>query len=401
MKFSVVLADFAKVLNKVLPAVPRKSTLPVLEHLHFNLIGNDLQIVATDQDIIIKAGVIVDGISDGSVLVPARRLNEIVKALDNIGKIEFNASLDNFDITLKTDVGNYDMKGLDPDEYLHLPELFESAKPDLDNMTADPEANIAFFKREDIQRLTNQTSFAVSQDEFRPAMTGVLFQFRKEYVHAVATDSFRLVRITAFSDQYEFPDEFDVIIPARAVELLRKVEADVLMSSLQNYGKITHLRFDIDDTVFITRIIDERFPPYETVIPLNNDLTMIASRKEFLAAIKRVSIFTSNISHQVRVTINNDHFVIGGEDEESGSKGIETLSCDFNGEMMTLCFNVKYLDEAIQHLEQATEGPDNIYMFISEPTKPVLVNTEMDSRKTLMLLMPVRLPVAPIQTPAE
>jgi DNA polymerase-3 subunit beta len=392
MKFTIALSEFSKALNKALPAIPRKSTLPVLEHLNFSLIGNSLQIIATDQDIIIKAVIEAQGEEDGAVLVPARRLSEIVKALDNVGYITFATNPENFDIAISTNAGSYDMKGLDPDEYLQLPELFESEKPDLNNLSdISSNKNVAYFKREDINKITNKTIFAVSQDEFRAAMTGVLFQFRKEYVYAVATDSFRLVRMTAFSGEHEFPDEFDVIVPARAVEILRKVENDIIMSSLESYGKITHLRFDVDNIVFISRVIDERFPPYETVIPMNNELTMTVSRKEFMSAVKRVAIFTSNISQQIRMELYPDKLIIRGEDEESGSKGIETLSGDFNGEEMTMGFNVKYLEEALSHLEPSEDSNDNLYMFISEPSKPVLVNTELDSRDTLMLLMPVRL----------
>jgi DNA polymerase III subunit beta len=391
MKFTVSLSEFSKVLNKVLPAIPRKSTLPVLEHLNFSLTGDDLQIVATDQDIIIKAIIIVEGSDDGGVLIPARRLSEIVKALDNIGSITFESSHTNYDIKISTIAGNYDMKGLDPDEYLQLPELFESEKPDMDSITANPEQNIAYFNNQDILKLTNKTIFAVSTDEFRAAMTGVLFQFRTDYVNAVSTDSFRLVKVMIEAIEQPFPEDFDVIIPARAVDILRKVETDVIMSSIDNYGKITHLRFDMDNLVFICRVIDERFPPYETVIPQNNNLIVETSRKDFLSAIKRVAIFTSAISHQIRMEITANQLIMRGEDEESGSKGIETLKCDFNGENMVMGFNFKYLEEAIANLDHS-EGPDDsLFIFVSEQTKPVLVSTNRDEKSVLMLLMPVRI----------
>ncbi len=398
MKFTVSLAEFSKVLNKVLPAIPRKSTLPVLEHLNFSLSGDDLQIVATDQDIIIKAVILVEGSDDGGVLIPARRLSEIVKALDNVGSITFESNLTNYDINISTIAGNYDMKGLDPDEYLQLPELFDSEKPDLNNINANPEQNIAFFKNQEILKLTNKTIFAVSTDEFRAAMTGVLFQFRTEYVNAVSTDSFRLVKVMIEAGEHPFPEDFDVIIPARAIDILRKVETDVVMSSIDNYGKITHLRFDVDNLVFICRIIDERFPPYETVIPLNNNLVIETSRKEFLSAIKRVAIFTSAISHQIRMEITSNQLIMRGEDEESGSKGIETLKCDFTGENMVMGFNFKYLEEAIANLDHSDGAEDNLYIFVSEQTKPVLVSTNRDEKSVLMLLMPVRITTTPAPT---
>lgn len=389
MKFSVILSEFAKVLNDVLPAIPRKSTLPILEHLHFTLSANSLRIVATDQEIIIKSEITVEGTEDGEILVPAKRLSEIVKVLDQAGTIEFISNPENHEITLKTQSGKYTMLGLDADEYIDLPEIFGEETEAIDGR---PEVHTAHFTAADMQRLTNLTSFAVSTDEFRLAMTGILFQFRGNYVYSVATDSFRLVRITAFaSEEQPFPEDFDVIIPTRAIEILKKVNTNITMTSIANEDKVTHLRFIIGNLVFITRVINERFPPYETVIPTGNELTMVTSRKEFLAAIKRVSIFTSNVSHQIRMNLSNDSFVLGGEDESTNSNASETLPCDFNGEAITIGFNVKYLDDAISHLEPATEGDDNIYLFISEPTKPILINTEPNSQRSLMLLMPVRL----------
>ncbi len=256
MKFTVNLADFAKVLNKVLPAVPRKSTLPVLEHFQFILNSGRLDVIATDQDIILKASIQVDGQADGAVLVPAKKISEIVKALDNIGTLEFAVDMSNYEITLKTDAGNYDMKGLDADEYLRLPELFETEKPDLDHIKADEDREIAFIKSHDIQKMIANTSFAVSTDEFRPAMTGIYFQFRGPNAYAVATDSFRLSRAFITAGEHLFPEDFDVIIPANAAEILRKIEGDVILSSISNFNKLSNLRFDFDDVVFITKIIN-------------------------------------------------------------------------------------------------------------------------------------------------
>ncbi len=390
MKFTVSLAEFSKVLNKVLPAIPRKSTLPVLEHLHFTLQDGQLDIVATDQDIIIKVGITVMGIDNGAVLVPARRLSEIVKALDSIGSIDFENDPYNFDIKISTSVGTYDMKGLDPDEYLHLPELFDSEKPNLDNLEINPDKNIAVFKPHEISRLTNTTAFAVSTDEFRAAMTGVLFQFRGSFINAVATDSFRLVRVKLESEEVIYPEEFDVIIPARAIDYLKKVDSDVIMSSIDSYGKITHLRFDIQDLVFITRIIDERYPPYETVVPQYNDKILKVSRKEFTSSVKRISIFTNQISNQIRIEVFANELVISAEDEDSGAKAIERLNCDFNSEEIILGFNYKYLEDALTHLEPNPDDGDYIYFHIGEAVKPILLYTAPEEKDVLMLLMPVR-----------
>ncbi len=390
MKFTVNLSEFAKVLNKILPAIPRKSTLPVLEHFQFILNGNNLDLIATDQDIILKATSQVNGTEDGSVLVPAKKLSDIVKALDNVGELEFSVDQSNLEISLKSEAGTYDMKGLDSDEYLRLPELFDTEKPDINHIKENDDVKIAILKAQDIQKLAGNALFAVSADEFRPAMTGVFLQFKGDLAYAVSTDSFRLVRVVAKAGEHKFPEDFNVIIPANSAEILKKVEGDVILSSISNFKNLTNLRFDFDNIVFITKIINEKFPPYESVVPKNNNLILTASRNDLLKKIKRVSIFTSSISHQIKLSLYSDHLIVSGEDEDAGNKGMETLACDFTGEEMTIGFNVKYLEEAITHLDQI-EGDDNFYMFISDPTKPVLLSAIDKLNDSIMLVMPTRL----------
>ena len=388
MKFTVSLSTFQDLLQKTLPAIPPKSTLPVLEHLHFELESNTLKVIATDQDITIMSQIGVSGEIDGKILVPGRRLNEIIRALGNQGEVHFEANLENYEIKLKTQNGHYSMKGLNPNEYLEIPELFESHKPDLEDTDKDSQA---FFTKDDINRLASKTVFAVSSDEFRPAMTGVLFQFRGDHVNAVSTDSYRLCRAIAQPEEgRQYPDELDIIIPSRSVELLRKPDDDVFMSVIENNGKITHCRFDIGDTIFITRIIDEKFPPYESVIPQDNDKFVTVERGELLSAIKRVAIFTSNISKQIKLILEENKIYLKGKDEEIGTDGDEYIPCEYTGSNMEIGFNYKYLEEALQNIDGKTEE-DKIVMSFSEPTRPSLLKRSKDDENLLMLIMPVRI----------
>ncbi|MFP4527206.1 MAG: DNA polymerase III subunit beta [Candidatus Kapaibacterium sp.] len=390
MKFSVSLAQFQKSLQKTLPAIPPKSTLPVLEHLNFSLEGNNLRMIATDQDITIMSNLEVNGMENGSVLVPGRRLNEIVRALGSAGEIEFSAKTDTYEIKLKTSSGKYGMKGINPDEYLELPELFESERPN-PNLEPGEDKKAARFTKDKIMWLANKTAFATSSDEFRPSMTGVLFQFRGDRLNAVATDSYRLAKAVARDSEEGYPEEMDVILPSRSVELLRKVDSDVIMSVIETNGKITHVRFDLDSTVFITRIIDEKFPPYESVIPSETQLQATLDKDEFLAAIKRVAIFTSSVSKQVRMSLEENAIRIFGEDEESGSKASEEVACDYSGEKIDIGFNYKFLEEAFSAIESADEEGSKVVIEFTDPTRPAMVKPGAGNEDLLMLVMPVRL----------
>lgn len=394
MKFTSSLLDFQKALQRTLPAIPRKSTIPVLEHLHFSLTENSLRMIATDQDITIMSRMDVEGTEDGSILVPGKKINDIIRALGSEGTIEFAANPEKFDIKIKTTFGKYTIKGLDPDEYLTLPELFQSEKPEINEFN-EYSGKAALIKKEDIMRLADRTSFAVSEDEFRPAMNGVLFQFRETFINAVSTDSFRLVRATSYADKPSYPADKDIILPQRAAELLKKVESDVIISFIENRKKTTHVRFDIDSTVIVSRLIDEKYPPYETVIPQNNDLLATISRSEFLSSIRRVAVVTSTLSNQLKIRLEKDQITVIGHDDEYGSEGIETLPCDYSGKNIDLAFNFKFLEQAIEHLNE--EGSENqIIVSISEPNKPVLIRPNAEGDKLLMLIMPVKIPVSSI-----
>jgi DNA polymerase-3 subunit beta len=385
MNFTVNLNELQEAVNKTLPAIPPKSTLPVLEHLKFELSNNILEIVSTDQEITIKTEVQVEDATDGKILVPGRKLNDILKALGKTEKILFKTDESNFEIDIETSFGTYKMKGLSNNEYIELPELFE-VNNDVENKPVDEIANIP---QSEVIRLADKTAFAVSNDDFRPAMTGVLFQFRNNYLNAVSTDSYRLVKATYNTEAGQLPDELDIIMPSRTMDLLKKADSDVEFSFIKNNDKVTHVRFKIGKTVYISRIIDERFPPYESVIPTSNSITLTVNKSQLQSAIKRVAIFANDITKQLKVNISGTEMKLTAQDIDSGTKADENISCKLEGNDVEIGFNYKFLDEAIGHLN--SNDDDEVVFTLSESNKPALIMPERDSKELLMLIMPVRL----------
>ncbi len=246
------------------------------------------------------------------------------------------------------------------------------------------------FKSEDLAKITTKTAFVVYEDEFRPAMTGILFEFKGNKMNAVSTDSFRLVRATIKADADVFPPELNVIIPARLAGMISNLSDNSIMSFIETNRKLTHVRFDSGNTVLISRIIDEKFPPYETVIPMGTDYKAIIGVKDFLQAIRRIAIVTSKVTYQIKVTLAENTITVNGRDDESGDFGMESFDCTYNDVEMVIGFNYRYLDEALTHLQDVT--PDGKILFrFNEQNKPVLINPSEDDQSVLMLIMPVRL----------
>jgi DNA polymerase-3 subunit beta len=372
MKFTVALPDLQKALQKVLPAIPAKSTIPVLEHLHAELEGSQLTFTATDQEITISLAIAVVGEKDGALLIPARQFNDLVKELGSSGSIEVDGNPKTQVITIRTPTGSYEMKSLDAEEFPSIPPF--------------PDAQVAQLRKEDMVRMANKTVFAVSTEEYRPSMTGVFFQFHGESVTAVATDGFRLSRVVVQANGASFPADLEAIVPSRAVELLRKLDSNVEMAISR-----THARFSVGSMTITTRIIDEKYPPYQNVIPSDNDKTLIVNQREVLSAIKRVSLFANTNTKHVRFRIEASSMSVHSEDEDSGGKGTETIPCEFTSGSFEVGFNYRFLEEAIKNIT-ADDDPDlNVKMTFSSPIRAVLITPAAGDDSLLMLVMPVKI----------
>lgn len=393
MKFSADVQELKKVVSRVMPAIPPKSTLPVLEHIYVKLEGDNLTLISTDQDITIMSSVQVTGEEDGKVLLPARKLNEFLKVPGLAGEVKFDIDMELFNVGITTSTGSYKMKGMDEDEYLKLPELVETKKPEWNGESFDGDYTDghkpAFIDRQSIITLCQKTSFAVSGDEFRPSMTGVFFQFNEDQLNVVATDSYRLVRATYTPKNPNLPAELSVIIPPKSIDLLKSVDDDVIISFLVSKEKVTHIRIDFGTTVVVSKIITEKFPPYESVIPSGNTLVSIFDRDEILTAIKRVSYFSNSISKQVRVKFEENLTTIVGNDEEIGTSGTEKINCQYSGEPIEIGFNFKYLEDAINNIDKTDENL--VYVTFSDPLKPILVLPDENGKELLNLIMPVKI----------
>lgn len=385
MKFKVSITELLKGINRTIPAIPPKSTLPVLEHILIEIQkdNNKLSLTATDQDLVIRTTVEVIEANEGSALIPARKISEILKALGNKGDIEIEINMDNYDLIISTQVGKYVMKALSKEEYVDLP-LLDEEKFNLE------ENFLAKFTLNEISRLANKSYFAVSNDEFRLAMTGVLFQFRESYVNAVSTDSFRLVRVTNFGTDNSYKNDIDIILPTNMIDILRKAESDTVVYLYKNSQNInTNIRFDFDNSIYISRLINEKFPPYQSVLPQSNEIVAIVDKTEILQAIKRVSIFANVVSKQIKFRFEGSSLILNADDEDSSSKANEQLFCNFNSDSFEIGFNYKYIEEAISNLE--TDETNEIYMTFSDPNKPALIKPNSTGDKLLMLVMPVRI----------
>ncbi len=370
MKFTASSAALLKALTTAGGAVPTKSTLPILECILFEQVDETrLRLSATDLEVSIVQEVDVQFEDEQArrIAVPARRLLDTLRALPEV-PISFEAN-DEFHIELKTEAGEYKMSGHDGGDYPSLPDL-------------DPEHRID-TSGDLIRRAIDKTSFAVSKDALRPAMMGVYFQIGPAPGRAVATDGHRLVRMQM--DALLSEEEVNFIIPEKALSLANKILSGENCAILVDAG---YAAFVAGDTRILVRLIAEAYPNYEAVIPQDNDKRILVERNALLAAVKRVSLYSSNLTPQIRLMLHPDHIDISAQDIERSSEAHETVPCEYDGEPMSIGFNATYLNEVLGHIDD-----HEIVIAFSSPNRAGVVtpHNQRDGEQALMLIMPVML----------
>jgi len=373
MKFTASSADLLEALNTVNRAVPSKSTMPILECILFEREGDTLRLSATDLEISIVQTVSVQFETNGTpestpIAVPAQRLLDTLRALPDL-PIEFSADSD-FEIRMETDQGHYKMVGHDGEDYPELPDL-----------EGRHEINVEGGL---LGRAIDKTAFAVSQDALRPAMMGVYFQMGAEDSRVVATDGHRLVKLDL--PELQADTEVDFIVPEKATKLAgRIVEDDEVCTLRVDEG---HVSFDFEHARVLARLIDETYPNYEAVIPDENDRSLVVSREDMLNAVKRVGLYSSSMTNQIRLDVTSDTVTISAEDVERSSEAEETIHCDYDSEDMEIGFNSEYLTEVLSNVTS-----DEVVFRLSSPNRAgiVLPQEQEEGEDILMLIMPVML----------
>lgn len=367
MKFSVSSNELNKGLSAVIGAVPSKATLPILETILFESEDGKLKLTATDLEISIIEYIEADIEEDGAVAIPARRLLETLRQLPNI-PVFFDVD-ERKNINFRTDKGTYKLVGDDADEFPEVPNL-------------DDGINIS-TTTELMNNAIHKTLFAVSSDDLRPAMMGVYFQIGTEESKFVATDGHRLVKYA----NREITAEKDVnfIVPDKALSLIQKTihgnACDLTVTE-------DHARFKSESTIVITRLINEQYPNYDSVIPRDNDKFLTISKDQMLSTVKRVAIFSSTTTRQIRLQLSSDKLTIRAEDLDMSSEAKETIDCEYSNEDMEIGFNAKYLGDVLSNIDD-----EEVTFEFSSPNRAGIVkpSNEDENEDILMLVMPVML----------
>lgn len=369
MKFIVSSSALLKQLQHISGVINANTVLPILEDFLFEVEKNKLSVVATDLETVMRIQVDIEAKDSGKVCIPAKIL---LDSLKNIPDQPLTFNIDkNFGVELTSDNGKYKVMGENPDNF--------PKEPLADDTTT--------FKMTSAALLTaiNKTLFAVSNDDLRPAMTGVFFELDKKGMQTVATDAHRLIRYKRTDVSCPKNDSF--IVPKKPLTLLKTAlpvnDDEISVSYNSNHLFVKH-----GSTQMSCRLIDARFPDYKVVIPTDNPYNLVVNKNDFQGALRRVSIFSNKSTNQVALRIAGSELELTAQDIDFSFEGDERMKCQYDGDDLSIAFNAKFLIEMLN----AVDG-DEIKIELSTPTKAGIIKpTEQDENEELMMLvMPLML----------
>ena len=369
MKISINKNELQSALQKLFKAIPNRSTLPILSCVLFQSRKNEIVLRSTDLEITIIINVPASIEREGSSAIPIQKLIDITSELPE-GRITIEVN-DQYKVKLITELGVYNLMGKSVEEFPAVPETDEK-KP-------------LAIKAEILNEIIKSTSFVISQDDLKPALTGLYLKIEKKKLTTVATDGHRLVRYVV-SDYVTKEFTGEVIIPRKFLNLLSALLVN--NDKTQLWVSANHATATSNGVKILTRIIDERYPDYESVIPKDNEKILVVNKERFLGAVRRTSIFSNKMTHQISITLDKDKILIKTEDPETASMGQEEMSGEFSGEPLTIGYNANYLKDILSHIND-----ENIVIKLNTPISSTLFNGETTekNREITMLLMPIRL----------
>ena len=369
MKFSIEREAIHKELQMANRVVPVRSTLPILTCVLLNVEDSKLKISSTDIEVTISSEVDVGNSENGSVAIQSKLLNDIIGVLPQ-GELTLSSDEKNF-VTIECSSGSYSIAGKSPEDFPAVPVLEDGETIKINN--------------EMMHRIIEKTAFAVSADMLRPALTGVLFEFKDDKLTTVATDGHRLAKLS-INKSTGIKEDKRIIIPKKFLSLI----LSALSGSEENNFTVTenHVMITLGSTKFFTRIIDEKYPDYSSVIPTENDKEINVKVEGFLSSAVRVSIFANKTTQQIKLTISNNNIKISSADPESGGSGSEDIDCNYSGEDIEIGFNSEYLKDILRQIDT-----DDLIMTLRAPISAGLVYPaeQAENEVYTILLMPIRL----------
>lgn len=363
MKFSVSKEKFLAGLQTVQNVVSTRTTLPILSNVLLQAEGDQVRLTTTDLDVGVSGGITAQIEKPGATTLPARRLATIVRELP---AADIQIEVDSKNVaSIRCGQSFFKILGLPEEEFPPLPKL--------------DDARTFTIPQQALRDALKKTSYAISTDETRYVLNGILFSFKENKLTLVATDGRRLALVDL---EIEFPrsQEVDIIVPTKAVTELGRLlgdEGDVRLSVGEN-----QVSFRINDTLLASKLIEGNYPNYRQVIPGEAKERVTLERELFLNAVHRVSLLSSEKSNSVKLVFSKNNIEIAANTPDVG-EARESLAVAYKGREFSIAFNPEFLQAPLRALPN-----DEVFLDLIDEMSPGVIKIQSPF---LYVLMPMRI----------
>ena len=363
MNFTITRQNLHNGLAAVSASIPSKTTLPVLSNILFEAKEDAVWMSGTDLDVAVRVKVPADVKELGRLTAPGKKLQEITRELP---EQPVEVATHGEQIELKCGRSNFKLNGLPADEFPSLPEVDFS------------EGGTVTGK--DVNGLIHHTTFAVSTEESRPILNGVLWELREGSMRMVATNGHRLARMGVPAESGGAPSA-DFIVPPGALQHVQRLFKDDDTIEVARSGN--HLGFRADSTEVYTRLIEGTYPNYDQVIPRDNDKVATIDKKALESAVRRMAVVASDQTHRIRLKFEPGRVHLNVLTPDLG-EGHDELELDYDGEELEIGFNAKSLLDVTAQIEA-----EDAEFMLNDPASPALILDPADPAARYVL-MPLR-----------
>lgn len=368
MRFTIAREKLQEGLTAVTASVPARTTLPVLANILVETTDRGIRLSGTDLDLAVSTELTADVDTQGAITIPAKKLAEIVRELPS-APVRMSAAGEQ-KVTLECGRSRFRLLGLPRDEFPSFPAVDFSGSWRI--------------RSGELQKLIAHTAFAVSTEESRPTLNGVLWELRADQMRMVATNGHRLAKMEMPIKSTGAPAS-DMIVPPKALEQIRRLfpeDEELEIAKGEN-----HLGFRSPFTAVFTRLIEGPYPPYEQVIPKDNNRVAIADRTALTSALRRMSIIASDQTHRIRMSFNAGMLKFSVQTPDLGEANDE-LAVRYTGDPLDIGFNANYLLEVLRYIPT-----DEVRLTFKAPERAATLEPEgwADPASYLCLVMPLRL----------
>ncbi|MEO1300710.1 MAG: DNA polymerase III subunit beta [Bacteroidota bacterium] len=368
MKFNIASEVLSKQLTALNSVIVNNPVIPILENFLFEIGGGQLRVTASDLQTSIVAELPIKTEAAGQIAIPARLLLDTLRSLP-AQPLHFTIDENAYSIQIQSSHGEYNLAGENAADFPQVADVQEE-------MTLSMTGAV-------LKKAIQQTLVAVSHDELRPAMTGVYIDCSTSGSTFVATDGHRLVR--HIRKDLQVPTQRTLVVPRKTLVLLNG-----LLANDQEPAKLTvgtaNIHFRLKHISVISRLIEERYPDYENVIPQNNPHVLTVSRASLLSSLKRVAIYASRTTNHVKLGVADNKLTLSAEDVDFFNKAHEELRCQYEATSLEIVFNAKMFIELLSSL-----SAQEVVIRFSDAHKAALIlpHEQMAAEDTLLLIMPL------------